>query len=301
MMKSPGDKGTEWVRFSAAAVAVVVGVLCLAAAVEAARVVRRDTNADGKVDQIVRLDDRGVVRRLEVDGDGDGFFETVQHYRNGELVRLESDGDGDRRRETCFIYEQGVRVRVEMDGDGDGVAERAVDFRGDRRLRDYEDTDGDGRFDRIVSYLDSFWPLVEERDDDGDGFFEERCAYVNGVLREREVHGTDPPCRAESYDARGRLFLVVEGDAQWKRVRSVWTFDPEGRPASCAEDRNGDGRMDLWGRYEAGRLRSLVEDRNGDGRPDAWTEYDTSGKKVRVRRDVDHDGAADIDRKESGS
>jgi hypothetical protein len=59
--------------------------------------------------------------------------------------------------------------------------------------------------------------------------------------------------------------------------------------------------MDLWGRYEAGRLRSLVEDRNGDGRPDAWTEYDTSGKEVRVRRDVDHDGVADIDRKESGS
>ncbi|SHF18050.1 hypothetical protein SAMN02745206_01479 [Desulfacinum infernum DSM 9756] len=288
-------------RFSAIAVAVVLGLGCLVPMVEAARVVRRDTNADGKVDQIVRLDDGGAVQRLEVDGDGDGFFETVQHYRNGELVRLETDGDGDRRRETRFLYEQGVRVRAEMDDDGDGRAERAVDFQGDRRLRDYEDTDGDGRFDRILSYLDPFWPLVEERDGDGDGFFEERSTYLDGILREREVHGADPPYRAESYDARGRLFLVVEGDAQGKRVRSVWTFDPEGRPASCLEDRNGDGRMDLWGRYEAGRLRYLAEDRNGDGRPDAWTEYDSVGKEVRVRRDVDYDGAVDIDRKENGS
>ncbi|WP_212636988.1 hypothetical protein [Desulfacinum hydrothermale] len=282
---------------------VLAMILCAAGAASAreAETVRQDTNGDGKVDQVVHLDDRRRPLRLEVDRDGDGFFETVQHYRSGELDWLESDTDGDGRRETRVRYDQGIRVRVEMDTDGDGAVETAVDFRGERRLREWEDHNGDGHWDRIRTYLDPFWPLVEEGDEDGDGFFEERRSYAGGTLRERIIRdkATGDWTRVESYDAQGRLYMLTERKKGTDRGPwAIWIYDEDGRPLSFVQDRNGDGRADLWGDYDAGRLFRLAQDRNQDGRPDAWTEYNGAGAEARILRDVDGDGTVDIDKRE---
>ncbi len=53
------------------------------------------------------------------------------------------------------------------------------------------------------------------------------------------------------------------------------------------EDRDYDGRFDVWSRYEGGVLAERDLDENGDGKPDAWERY---GNGRMVSREVDRDG-----------
>ena len=53
------------------------------------------------------------------------------------------------------------------------------------------------------------------------------------------------------------------------------------------EDRDYDGRFDVWTRYEGGALALRELDENGDGKPDAWERY---GNGRMVSREVDRDG-----------
>ncbi len=53
------------------------------------------------------------------------------------------------------------------------------------------------------------------------------------------------------------------------------------------EDRDYDGRFDVWSRYEAGALAVRELDENGDGKPDVWERY-ANGRMV--SREVDRDG-----------
>jgi hypothetical protein len=53
------------------------------------------------------------------------------------------------------------------------------------------------------------------------------------------------------------------------------------------EDRDYDGRLDLWTRYEGGVLTERELDENRDGKPDAWERY-SNGRMV--SREVDRDG-----------
>jgi hypothetical protein len=53
------------------------------------------------------------------------------------------------------------------------------------------------------------------------------------------------------------------------------------------EDRDYDGRFDVWSRHEGGALALRELDENGDGKPDAWERYATGRM---VSREVDRDG-----------
>jgi hypothetical protein len=53
------------------------------------------------------------------------------------------------------------------------------------------------------------------------------------------------------------------------------------------EDRDYDGRFDVWIRYEGNALALRELDENGDGKPDAWERY-ANGRMV--SREVDRDG-----------
>ena len=58
------------------------------------------------------------------------------------------------------------------------------------------------------------------------------------------------------------------------------------------KDRNFDGRIDTWDRYEDGKLTRRALDSNDDGLPDTWEEFDGTHMTGRVI-DRDHDGARD--------
>jgi hypothetical protein len=53
------------------------------------------------------------------------------------------------------------------------------------------------------------------------------------------------------------------------------------------EDRDYDGRIDVWSSFEGGALVAREIDENGDGKPDAWERY-ASGRMT--SREVDRDG-----------
>ncbi len=87
-----------------------------------------------------------------------------------------------------------------------------------------------------------------------------------------------------------RLVLDADGDAVPEVVRYVdrktdaWMRQEE--------DRNYDGTMDAFFRFEHGRLVERKLDSNDDGRPDIWEQY-AAGRMVARTLDRDHDGVAD--------
>jgi hypothetical protein len=76
----------------------------------------------------------------------------------------------------------------------------------------------------------------------------------------------------------------------------VWrTYDREGRLSEVAIDSNFDGRSDVHEYYEKGTLISRESDRNFDDRIDLVQQFDaTSHDQVRAIEDVDYDGTADL-------
>jgi hypothetical protein len=76
----------------------------------------------------------------------------------------------------------------------------------------------------------------------------------------------------------------------------VWrTYDREGRLAEVAIDTNFDGRSDVQEHYEAGILVRRESDRNFDDRVDLVQQFDsTTQDQVRAVEDVDFDGTADL-------
>ncbi|BBO90149.1 hypothetical protein DSCOOX_33290 [Desulfosarcina ovata subsp. ovata] len=69
--------------------------------------VERDTDNDGKIDQVALLDPRGNPVRLEIDSNADGRFDKIQHYRDGKLTAIESDRDHNGSMDTRDTFEDG--------------------------------------------------------------------------------------------------------------------------------------------------------------------------------------------------
>jgi hypothetical protein len=76
----------------------------------------------------------------------------------------------------------------------------------------------------------------------------------------------------------------------------VWrVYDRSGHTSRVRIDLNFDGRSDVEEYYERGVLVRRESDRNFDGRIDLADEFDpATGEQVRSVQDVDFDGAADL-------
>jgi hypothetical protein len=76
----------------------------------------------------------------------------------------------------------------------------------------------------------------------------------------------------------------------------VWrTYDREGLLSEVAIDSNFDGRSDVHEYYDKGTLVSRESDRNFDDRIDLVQQFDsTSHDQIRSIEDVDYDGTADL-------
>lgn len=87
-----------------------------------------------------------------------------------------------------------------------------------------------------------------------------------------------------------RLVLDADGDGVPEVVRYV---DPETDAwVRQEEDRNYDGTMDAFFRFERGRLVERELDSNDNGRPDIWEQY-AAGRMVARTLDRDDDGVVD--------
>ncbi|HEY5043716.1 MAG TPA: hypothetical protein VIK53_17220 [Verrucomicrobiae bacterium] len=76
------------------------------------------------------------------------------------------------------------------------------------------------------------------------------------------------------------------------KVDGEWIYQ-DGHLAEYQEDRNQDGKWDVWVHYdETGERQRTEEDNNFDGKPDAFWTY-SNGDLVSIERDTDFNGIPD--------
>ena len=157
----------------------------------------------------------------------------VIHYdRDGQVARQEVDTTGAGHPNLWVHYERGVMVRQEEDTVGDGRPHVWTLFRDGRPARQEVDTDRDGRADTIFEL-----------------------------------------------DAAGRV-------AKKMTAAGVVTHYEAGLPVR--EEREGAVAF-----YEHGKLARVEEDRNRDGRPDVWAVF-RDGRRVEQREDPSFTGRATV-------
>ena len=78
-------------------------------------------------------------------------------------------------------------------------------------------------------------------------------------------------------------------------VIGAGTWGPSAGSLSRTEDRNHDGRPDVWRFYDArGRLVEIARDTNFDGRSDRQEYYDADGNLIRLEVDRNFDDRVDV-------
>jgi len=90
--------------------------------------VKRDTDEDGKIDQIAYFDKRGRIIKLEIDGNGDEAMDRFQFYEEEKLVRIERDTDHDRKVDCRDFIRDDKRIRQERDSGGSGRVNQVILF-----------------------------------------------------------------------------------------------------------------------------------------------------------------------------
>jgi hypothetical protein len=133
----------------------------------------------------------------------------------------------------------------------------------------------------------------------GNGkILQERRAYKADVMRIKEVFDpeTGRPTLVEKYDEKGRITQTREATGDDGPLDVTWHFDENEVGVACEKDTTGGGRIDTWYDYVDGRIQRVAEDRNGDGRPDLWETYDAAGAIISRSEDINLDGTADIEK-----
>ena len=178
-----------------------------------------------------------------------------------EVVAYSLDADEDKRPEQVRYYdaETNALLRIELDRDYDGRIDAWQDYEGGALARRTLDESGDGKPDAWEQYRDRRMTSREvDRNHDGtrDAFY----AYQIDSLVEERHDGNDD----------GKIDLVVKYE---NRVR-----------VALEEDRDRDARMDQWTHYELRgdkEIPALIErDTNGDGRADVFEKYDTKQRRA---------------------
>jgi hypothetical protein len=268
----------------------------------AGRIVRRDLDHDGRVDQVAHYDVRGKLRLLEVDSNGNGVMDRFQHYEGAEMKRVEGDLDGDGQIDIKDYYDKGRRRRQERLGPDGQVRQRAIFDEADNPLSVSQDTTTDGRLDTEWQYKRGeivtarrdtdgdgradIWNAYEEDetvriqlDRDGDGQPDEE-AYLEAeaIVDEERVNATDENPRQEGVSITIAAAAATPENAAPAGERIL------------RQDRNNDGRTDVTTWLAAGILRRQAQDTNFDGHDDLFYTFDEAGLLATAEVDTRHDG-----------
>lgn len=248
---------------------LAVGLYALPAFGGSGRVIKQDTDGDGRTDRIARLDTAGGIVTLEIDTDGDGRMDTFQHYCQGAVASVERDTDADGTVDERDTMENGGIAQREMLDSGGGITGvLSFDAKG-RPLRWRRDTTGDGRMDTDQHYVDGRLQSVT-RDTTGDGRINLWQQFENEVLREQRLDRDGDEC-----------------------IDQIIAMDDLGQPAESRHDLDGDGSLETRQQYENGAVCARWTDADGDGTPEAQVLFE-QGMAVLERRDTTGDGRYDM-------
>lgn len=311
MTESGAVPGWKWTTLLAAVCAFVWLVLppwlWVGETYGAERVVRQDADGDGRIDRVAHLDASGDVVLLELDIDGDEFFETRQVYEKSVLVRIEKDTDRNGKPDETHFFENGKRVRQEKTGSKGRITDVVLFDLEERPLRWERDTTGDGRMDTISEYREgriqritrdttgdgrvNIWqdfqneqPKEQRTDRDGDGRLDQVVYYDSQGQPEKSLHDSDEDGRMET------VRFYRGGDLIRQEVDQDGASPPEriveysgGHPTLDRQDTNGDGVYDVELSFKQGKPVSREEDTDHDGRMDRITEFDSAGRPLVAR------------------
>jgi len=203
-----------------------------------------ELDADGdRKPELVRYIDRasGEKLRQEEDRNYDGITDAISEYRDGRLSVRVLDSNDDGNPDVWESYAAGLIVLREIDRDDDGVRDVFYRYQGDSLAQERHDANNDGRVDLLIVYENRLRIRTEE-DTDRDGRVDTWTLYGPAD----PVHGAEQIVRIER-DRAGRGF-----------ADSFEVFENEGGRATLQrreEDLNGDGEIDVISFYEDGRLR----------------------------------------------
>jgi antitoxin component YwqK of YwqJK toxin-antitoxin module len=303
--------------------AVIIGTTAALAAGPASpaeRIVRRDFDHDGRVDQVAHYDAKGKLRLLEVDSNGNGIMDRFQHYDGAEMTRVEGDLDDDGHIDIADYYDKGRRSRQERLGPDGQVRQRAIFDEADHPLSVAQDTTTDGHLDTEWQY-ERGKIVSARRDTDGDGRADLWNAYEKGqgvrVQVDRDKDGEpDDEIVLEGEASSGEsseegtfsedrvhedeVHIDADGNPHPDEVSDAGTAlaaSPENAPVPMShqerilrQDRNNDGRTDVTTWIAAGILQRQTQDTNFDGQDDLFYTFNDVGHLAKAEVDTRHDG-----------
>lgn len=257
------------IRFMHLLFHVVILFFIMTGPLHAKERMERDTDKDGKIDQIRILGPKGELLRVESDSDRNGRMDHFQYYEKDILVRLERDLDGDGKTDVTDIFEKGKRVRQERNN-ARGKTLIVTTFDGDDRpLSMKKDSKGRGWLDQCYTFEKGVLKAMTE-DTDGDGKTNVRVVYGNNLPRQKTV----------DRDNDGRLETEV-------------FYNAKGQPEKSNHDLSGDGTMETARFYENGEIVRQEKTGKTGGKPETITFY-SRGVPREERKDTDRDGSMDI-------
>jgi hypothetical protein len=141
--------------------------------------IERDSNGDGKRDQVSHHAGEKNPALIEIDTDFDGRFDRWEYYQpNGQLTRIGTSRAGLGPDLWIATDAQGRVTRREYDDDHDAKVDRVEILENDHVTRSEIDSDRDGRIDRWQRW--SLGRIVsEDLDSDGDGQADRTVLYGN--------------------------------------------------------------------------------------------------------------------------
>ncbi|HEY2908264.1 MAG TPA: hypothetical protein VGJ29_20330 [Vicinamibacterales bacterium] len=152
------------------------------------RLLKYDSNGDGKIDTWSYMDGPRIVR-IEIDKDGDGKIDRWEYYRADrtlEKVGFSRANDG-KEDAWSFAGPDGAVVRIDVSTHRNGRVDRIEHYERDVLVRAEEDTDGDGTLDKWETYEQS--RLVSVSYD---------TTHHRGAPDRRMVYGADGSARVEA-------------------------------------------------------------------------------------------------------
>ena len=281
-------------------------------------IVKRDTNDDGKIDQIALFDRRGKLIRLKIDSNADGIMDRCQYYEKGQIIRIEMDTDHDQRIDCRDYFEAGKRTRHERLSSDTSQVVQVIQFDSQERpLKMQKDTTGDGLFDSIYHFKEgmlssstrdtdadgkpNIWQtyrddkLLQRRvDNDGDGHYDIITVFKYGKphYQEKDSNFDEKKDVFIHFDADGHAESIEEDTRHTGRIDRIRTFCG-GLPVKVIYDADGDGFKETITLFEEGKACRQTEDCNRDGKPDVTIYFNAKEEKERVESDTDLNGRID--------
>lgn len=246
----------------------------------------RDTNQDGVMDTWDHFKD-GKRSRQERAGKANGRLDTVIIFnRQGKVELLRRDTTGDGRFDRITKYLNGQPGEMTWDKNGDGKPDVWVSYRDNRPVLRRSASRMDSRVDQEVEYGPKTRPVASRHDLEPDGVMETTRKYQAGKLVSETRRTPDlKRVRMRTFFREGRPVRREEdtkGDGAMNRLTS---FDAKGRPLLVRLDSRGDGRIDREIQFEKGRTKIDRLDGDGDGRFEQTTHY-RNGKPHRQEVDA---------------